>query len=155
MGRMEENLNPMDVYIFNRIKCRHPNVNIAEYCEYVGDYLVESILNSLVHDIDYTYFEDINASDPQIKFETLTNESLSELSQVGECYHPDVSQLMLSNSSEIGWTLMSHIRNIHYCIFTHLPGIFEKAQWDNVSYRDYQLALAGDRIVLRLLKGVM
>lgn len=154
MGYVEENLNPCDMYVFPIVNCRHHNVNIANYCDMQADCMVDYMLSSIVHDNDYSYFEDIEARGLPNKLQDLVNESINSLSDSEEIYHPDIVTYSHEDTQGFGFVIYCHIEAVHISILQYLPYIFSRAKRMNMSYRDYTFSEAPDRNVLRLYKGI-
>lgn len=156
MFRTEENLNPHDTYIFNMVPCLHPNEHVSAYCEYQTHCLGAVILNSAIHDGDYTYFEDIEMFDVLDKFRKQTLETLSDLHNLPDDdeHHPDVYMALDNNPDDLGETLYWQYLTYHTQVLSHIMEILNHSARNGVNYRDFTLSAGTDRIVLRLMKGL-
>lgn len=155
MQYLEENLSPHDVFIFELNKSIHPNHNIADFIEYSNDNTGISIVSSIVHDNDLYYFDMVRERGLDVVLEGLINDVISVVWDGEDEHHPDVVHILNNDAQGFGYTMLYDLSRYHSTVLCHLENIFITAKQNNINYVDFTLSEAENKIVLRLLKGIM
>lgn len=152
---MEENLNPMDTFIFANTVCPHPNENIAWFCQYEADTMGHFVMSSILHDKDYDHFNNVRLYNLSNVINKSVEEAIQNIYSVddGE-FHVDVYNAASNDCGRFHNVLYWQLYWYHVNVLSHIENILHRASIRNVNYVDFQLSSDGDKYVLRLIKGV-
>ena len=151
----ENDMQIYEMFVFPITRSVDDDSQIRSFCEYDTDCQNHLLLSAMIHDQDFTFFDDIKELGIVKVLENSVNETISTIQSVDEGEFPvAVTTACVNDPQAFGFTLYMQYYNNYVAVIQHLKSIFDSADYRNVNYCDFNLSEAGDGIVLRLLKGI-
>lgn len=147
----ENNIIDRDVFIFELPTSNNVYDSMVEdYCNNELYVQGHNVFAAVVHDQDFTYFEDIVKYGLNSVLATLVNESMATISAGDEEYYTQLLSIFNNDENTLGWVIFNYLWAYHYKVLQYVPQIFRNADNMNKRYTDFTISESVNSITIRL-----